>query len=618
MPRIAESLVLSFAALLALCVVRPPLAVDAQGIDGHIRYYSSGQPVGGVTVQLLGPTPATTHTDGTGHFSFSGLSQSYWEIVPQKFEDAQLGITGLDASVVLQDRVGLITLAPDQRLACDVSGNGMLSAFDAALILQFKVGLISQLPVAPACKSDWIFVPVATPTPNQQMLIQPQVAPTPCQPGAIVYQPLTSQVNNQDFDAILFGDCTGNWPGQQTPTPSVTATVTVTPTVTPTISWPTITPGLTISGLSQPVHITNAHDGSGRLFVVLQSGHIRVIKNNVVQPTDFLDIHTKVSCCGERGLLSVAFPPGYASKRYFYVNYTDTPAGDTVVARYRLTANDDIADPNSEQLIINITQPFANHNGGQLAFGPDGDLYIGMGDGGSGGDPGNRAQNTTELLGKILRIDVEKPTPTGTPTPYAIPSSNPVIPTPGARREIWAWGVRNPWRFSFDRLTGDLYIADVGQDSFEEIDFQPASSLGGENYGWRIMEGLHCFNPNPCSSTGLTQPVFEYSHASGNCSITGGLVYRGTTYPCMYGTYFYGDYCTGRIWGLRRAGATWQSMLLYDAPYSVSTFGDDETGNLWVADYSNGAIQMLTDGCMSATLTPTPTVTPTPTPTSTP
>jgi glucose/arabinose dehydrogenase len=342
-----------------------------------------------------------------------------------------------------------------------------------------------------------------------------------------------------------------------------------------------------------------------------------VIKNNVVQATEFLDIHTKVSCCGEQGLLSVAFPPGYASKRYFYVNYTDT-AGNTVVARYRLTGNDDIADATSEQAIINIAQPFANHNGGQLAFGPDGDLYIGMGDGGSGGDPGNRAQDTTQLLGKILRLDVERPTPTGTPAAYAVPSSNPVMPTPGARREIWARGVRNPWRFSFDRLTGDLYIGDVGQDSFEEVDFQPASSLGGENYGWRIMEGFHCFNPASCSSTGLTLPVSEYSHASGDCSITGGLVYRGTTYPCMHGTYFFGDYCSGRIWGLRRAGATWQSMLLYDAPYNVTSFGDDEAGNLWVTNYTNGAIQLLTDGCSSATLTPTPTITPTRTPTGTP
>ena len=224
--------------------------------------------------------------------------------------------------------------------------------------------------------------------------------------------------------------------------------------------------------------------------MVEQGGRIRIIRNGVLEATPFLDITGRVSCCSERGLLSVAFPPGYAAKGHFYVNYTNK-AGNTVVARYRLTTNPDVADPGSEQVVLTVPQPYANHNGGQLAFGPnDGYLYIGMGDGGSGGDPENRAQNPAELLGKLLRINVE----TGNPNTYTIPASNPFTQTAGYRPEIWALGLRNPWRFAFDRLTHDLYIADVGQDAYEEVDFQPAASTGGENYGWRIMEGLHCYN----------------------------------------------------------------------------------------------------------------------------
>ncbi len=247
-----------------------------------------------------------------------------------------------------------------------------------------------------------------------------------------------------------------------------------------------------------------------------------------------------------------------------------------------------------------------NHNGGQLAFGPDGYLYMGTGDGGGAGDQPNNAQTTSVLLGKLLRIDVEAPTPTGTPTPYAIPASNPVIPTSGERREIWAYGLRNPWRFSFDRLTGDLYIGDVGQNLYEEIDFQPASSTGGQNYGWRIMEGFHCYNPNPCSSAGLTLPVIEYAHGTGDCAVTGGFVYRGTTFPCMHGVYFYADYCSGHIWGAKHTGAFFPNTLLYSAGFNITSFGVDEAGNLWVTDYTNGRIAQLTDACVGPTLTPTP------------
>lgn len=318
-------------------------------------------------------------------------------------------------------------------------------------------------------------------------------------------------------------------------------------------------------------------------------GAFALSENGVLLARPFLDITNRVSCCGERGLLSVAFPPNYATKNYFYVNYTNV-AGNTVVARYRLTNNPNIADPNSEQIILTVQQPYANHNGGQLAFGRDGYLYIGMGDGGSAGDPQNNAQNPASLLGKILRIDVESG---GTPTAfYTIPPTNPFIQTPGYRPEIWAIGLRNPWRFSFDRRTGDLYIADVGQTAYEEVNVQLASSLGGENYGWKIMEGARCYNSNTCNPTGLVLPVAEYDHSQG-CSITGGRVYRGWRYRAMWGTYFYADYCTGRIWGLKPTPTGWRSVLLLDSPYNISSFGEDQAGNLYITDIVNGDIYLI-------------------------
>lgn len=353
--------------------------------------------------------------------------------------------------------------------------------------------------------------------------------------------------------------------------------------------WPRIYLTMVSEGLSRPAHVANAGDGSGRLFVVEQAGRIRIIENGVLLSTPFLDIVSRVSCCGERGLLSVAFPPGYASKEHFYVNYTDN-SGDTVVARYELTADPDVADPDSEQMLLTVDQPYGNHNGGQLAFGPDGYLYIGMGDGGSGGDPGNHAQNPGSLLGKILRIDTESG---GDPTTYAIPSTNPYTQTVGYRDEIWALGLRNPWRFSFDGQTGDLYIGDVGQSSYEEVDYQPASSPGGENYGWNIMEGLHCYDAPSCDTSGLTLPIAEYGHSEG-CSVTGGMVYRGSDHPLLDGVYFYADYCTGPIWGLRRDGEDWQNALLYDADFRIASFGEDEAGELYITDYSNGAIYRIT------------------------
>jgi glucose/arabinose dehydrogenase len=355
---------------------------------------------------------------------------------------------------------------------------------------------------------------------------------------------------------------------------------------------PSISLSPVAGGFASPVHVTHAGDGSGRIFVVEQAGRIRILDNGVVLPVPFLDLASlnppRLVAGGEQGLLSVAFPPGFAAKGYFYVNYTRASDGATVVARYRVSAgNADVADPASEEVILTVPQPFANHNGGQLAFGPDGYLYIGMGDGGSGGDPFNNAQNPGALLGKLLRIDVESGA-----VPYGVPPTNPFLGMISFRPEIWALGLRNPWRFSFDRGTGDLYIADVGQNDFEEIDFQPAGSPGGQNYGWNIMEGDSCYPPGAagCNRTGLSLPVFVYDHALG-CSVTGGHVYRGSAFPSLRGVYLFGDLCSSRIWGIRRNGAAWDNALLADnTALTITTFGEDESGNVYVVNYANGGL----------------------------
>jgi glucose/arabinose dehydrogenase len=352
--------------------------------------------------------------------------------------------------------------------------------------------------------------------------------------------------------------------------------------------WPDLELQQRFDGFVRPVAVEHAGDGTGRLFVVEQIGRIVVIEDGRVLAEPFLDISDRISCCGERGLLGLAFPPGFAVSGRLYVNYTDG-GGDTVVARFRVGASPNRADPTTEQVLLTIQQPYSNHNGGQLAFGPDGYLYIGTGDGGSAGDPQNNAQDPLSLLGKVLRIDVESGD-----GPYRIPDSNPFAFDDGHQPEIWALGLRNPWRFSFDRLTGDLYIADVGQSSFEEVNFQPAASGGGENYGWRIMEAGHCFNPDPCDTTGLVLPAAEYDHSLG-CSVTGGRVYRGERWPRLNGVYLYGDYCSGRIWGLRRLGDAWESRELSDTDLTISTFGTDEAGVVYVADYASGALHTVTD-----------------------
>jgi glucose/arabinose dehydrogenase len=340
------------------------------------------------------------------------------------------------------------------------------------------------------------------------------------------------------------------------------------------------------TGLSLPVAIT--HAGDTRLFITQQRGAILIWDGTRILPTPFLDITSLALCCGERGLLSVAFHPNYKQNGFFFINYTETAGpGTTVIARYRVSQTDpNRADPASAKVLLRIPQPFANHNGGQLQFGPDGYLYIGMGDGGSAGDPGNRAQNLADLLGKILRINVDSG------DPYAIPPSNPFANTSGARPEIWAYGLRNPWRFGFDRATGDLWIADVGQGSYEEIDFQPATSIGGENYGWRRLEGVHCFNPAiGCDNFPNVKPIIEYDHTNGACSVTGGYVYRGSRYQRLAGTYIYGDYCNGIIWGATHpSNGSASSHVLIDTNLAISTFGEDLNGELYVADYDTGRL----------------------------
>lgn len=343
-----------------------------------------------------------------------------------------------------------------------------------------------------------------------------------------------------------------------------------------------------VDGLVQPIFVTHAGDGSGRLFIVEQGGRIRIARGGVLLPTPFLDIANLVSNESEQGLLGLAFPVDYEASGRFYVNYTDL-AGDSVVARLRVSGDPDRADRSTLASLLNFDQPFANHNGGWLSFGPDGLLYVATGDGGSGNDPQNHGQRLDTVLGKILRLDVSGAT-------AAVPASNPFVNTNGARPEIWAFGLRNPWRPSFDRSTGELWIADVGQSRLEEINLQ-AAGLAGQNYGWRVMEGSEC-SSSPCTPVGIL-PVNEYGRASG-CSVTGGYVYRGTHYPAMVGRYLFSDFCSGTVWSLQRnaptnVAASFTRTQELASGRAVSSFGEDEPGNLYLVDY-NGEILLISDG----------------------
>jgi len=330
------------------------------------------------------------------------------------------------------------------------------------------------------------------------------------------------------------------------------------------------------SGISRPVDIQPANDGSDRLFIVEKMGDIRIYENGQLLAAPFLDITDRVNMNGnEMGLLGLAFHPDYESNGYFYVNYTGE-GGHTRISRFQASGNS--ADKNSETVLLIIEQPYENHNGGALAFGSDGYLYAALGDGGAGGDPHKNGQNTASLLGKILRLDVNNG------DPYSIPADNPF------GSEVWAYGLRNPWRISFDRMTGDLWIGDVGQNEWEEIDYLPVSWGSGANFGWSVMEGNHAYDSEPQS--GMLLPAMEYSHAEGGCSVTGGYVYRGTI-PEWNGVYLYGDYCSGKVWALTLVNGQWQSQVMFETGVTITSFGLDESGEIYLASDS-GSIYRLT------------------------
>jgi glucose/arabinose dehydrogenase len=347
-----------------------------------------------------------------------------------------------------------------------------------------------------------------------------------------------------------------------------------------------------IDGLQAPLLVTNAADGSDRLFIVEQAGRIRIARDGRLVDRPFLDITDRISAGGERGLLGLAFHPDFGEgDDRFFVDYTALD-GDTVVASFRVTDEPDLADPASEEVLIRFDDPFGNHNGGNLAFGPDGMLYNGQGDGGGGGDPLESGQRLDTMFAKLLRIDIDG---ASDGRPYAIPDDNPFRDQAGAIPEAWAYGLRNPWRFSFDRLTGDLWIGDVGQGQLEEIDRALVSEGAGRgvNYGWSTMEGTSCFRTDRCDREGLTLPIAEYGHGQG-CSVTGGYVYRGEAQPALAGVYLFADFCSGNLWGLASGGAASQEPVLYgDTGASVASFGEDEAGEMYAADLAGRIVRVV-------------------------
>jgi glucose/arabinose dehydrogenase len=473
----------------------------------------------------------------------------------------------------MNDKQGRYTLSPNPS-SSEGEGNRDRPILPSALKGKGLVWLLLWLLLLAACQGE---EPAATPT----------AAIVPAEPTTAVSVPATNTAAAPVEGTTIEPPATVTTPPDlATAAPAATdAPVATDPPATVPNPQPVTSIHLVpvAGGFDQPIHLTHAFDE--RLFVVEQPGVIQVVVQGEPLAQPFLDIRERVgSDASEQGLLSVAFHPAYASNGYFYVNYTDV-AGDTVVSRFQVSAADaNQADPESEYVIIQIEQPYQNHNGGQLQFGPDGYLYIGMGDGGSGGDPEGHGQDPFTLLGDLLRIDVDGG------DPYAIPADNPFAGDDDKQGEIWATGLRNPWRFSFDRLTGDLYLADVGQGSWEEINFEAAGSPGGTNYGWNIMEGTHCFRDDGCDTASLLLPVAEYSHDQG-CSVTGGYVYRGNDFPSLNGNYFFADYCSGIIWSLLRGGdGRWQQIVLLDSDYLISTFGEDAAGELYLADRSSGTI----------------------------
>lgn len=344
-----------------------------------------------------------------------------------------------------------------------------------------------------------------------------------------------------------------------------------------------------VTGLEAPTAIVSTGaTGDKRLFVLERDGRIRLIdESGKLQDEPVLDITGKVLSKDEMGLLGLTFHPKFSENGFLYVNYIDKEQ-HTIIARYHIDSSLK-GEVGSEQVLIKLKQPYPNHNGGDLRFGPDGYLYIALGDGGSAGDPGDRAQRKDNFFGKILRIDVDNS------SPYGIPNDNPFVSEPGAMKEIWAYGLRNPWRMSFDRQTNELYIADVGQNVIEEVNLQPPQQ-GGVNYGWRCFEGTRAFKTGGCKDFGAyAAPIFEYNHDEDRCSITGGFVYRGSLYPAMAGKYFYGDFCNGQLFYAEKVGEKWNQTLAQQTPYQISTFGEGSDGELYLADFGSGTIYRLED-----------------------
>ncbi len=369
-------------------------------------------------------------------------------------------------------------------------------------------------------------------------------------------------------------------PPEANPTPTLGGKVDVTlpqPNSATWLEW--------VGGLNLPVDIAFLPNAPGVAYILQQEGKIAVVDNGNLLAQTLLDLTgIAVRDGNEQGLLGIALDPQFSENRYIYLNYTDR-RGDTVIARYQVSQNFLTADPSSQLILLQVNQPYANHNGGALAFGPDGYLYIALGDGGSANDPQDNGQNLDTLLGKLLRIDVRG-------DPYAIPADNPYA-TGGGRLEIWAFGLRNPWKISFDPGRGDLFIADVGQGSWEEINVYPVAAPGGLNFGWDYREGTHEFEGTLPDGLALVEPVTEYSHAEGDCSVTGGFVYRGSLLPDWQGVYLYGDYCTGKIWGLAQQGESWQTIKLFDTNFIISSFGQDPVGEVYLLEHTTGSVFKL-------------------------
>ncbi len=377
-----------------------------------------------------------------------------------------------------------------------------------------------------------------------------------------------------------------------TPTPSTRSTPTPHPSASPTPFDPAalhLSLRLVAGQIPAPVLVTNAGDGTDRLFVLEKAGRIDVLQPGATRPSTFLDLTSRIASDGEQGLLGLAFHPEFASNGRFYIDYTDTN-GDTVLAEYRVSTGDsERADPASERQVLGIDQPYSDHNGGNLAFGPDGYLWISSGDGGGGGDPEGAGQRLDTLLGKILRIDVDTRTDG---LAYGIPPDNPFVGVAGARPEIWAYGLRNPWRFSFDRTTGDLWIGDVGQNHYEEID-HVAGNRAGSDFGWNVMEGDSCYEPaSGCDPAGLTLPVAVYNHSQG-CAVVGGFVYRGKRWPALLGAYLYTDYCSGTIWGLDASDPNASAAVLLQTGRTLSSFGESESGELFATGIAGDKVLRL-------------------------